>query len=76
LYKLSKGILNTLGLNINKKAFYNLLRKEQANIISAQEKAQMLLYHLKSYNIHVVVNKQYIVDEEENKKDRIIQCII
>jgi len=65
-----------LGLNIDRKAFYNLLRKEQANKMSAQEEAQMLLHHLESHNVHVVVDKQYIVDEEGNKKDRIIQYIV
>jgi hypothetical protein len=75
-YRLSKGILNTLGLNIDRKAFYNLLRKEQANTMSAQEEAQMLLYHLESHNVHVVVDEQYIVDKEGNKKDRILQCIV
>jgi len=36
----------------------------------------MLLYYLESYNVHVVVDEQYIVDKEGNKKDRIIQCIV
>ena len=75
-YRLSKGILNALGLNIDRKAFYNLLRKERANKMSPQEEAQILLHHLESQNVHVVVDEQYIVDEEGNKKDRIIQCIV
>jgi hypothetical protein len=40
--------------------------------MSAQEEAQILLHHLESHKIPVVVDEQYIVDKEGNKKDRII----
>ena len=36
----------------------------------------MLLYYLESQNVHVIIDEQYIVDKEGNKKDYIIQYII
>jgi hypothetical protein len=36
----------------------------------------MLLHYLESQNVHVVVDKQYVLDERSNKKDRVIICIV
>ena len=36
----------------------------------------MLLYYLESQNVHIVVDKQYILDERGDKKDWVIICIV
>ena len=41
-----------------------------------QEEACMLLYYLESQNVYIVIEEQYVLDEERNKKDYIILCII
>jgi hypothetical protein len=65
-----------MGLTIDPKRYYNLVRKEQSQSLSPHEKALMLLYYLKSRNVHVVVNKQYVLDERGDKKDWVIMCIV
>ena len=65
-----------MGLTIDANRYYNLIRKEQTYSLSPQEEALMLLHYLESRNVHVVVDEQYVLDEEGNKKDRVILCIV
>ena len=65
-----------MGLTIAPKQYYNLLRNEQAFKLSPQEEALLLLHYLESQNVHVVVDKQYVLDERGEKKDRLITCIV
>jgi hypothetical protein len=46
-----------MGLTIDPKRYYNLVRKEQPQSLSPQEEALMLLHYLESRNVHVVVNE-------------------
>ena len=72
----SKEVLKRMGLTIDANRYYNLIRKEQTYSLSPQEEALMLLHYLESRNVHVVVDEQYVLDEEGNKKDRVILCIV
>jgi hypothetical protein len=65
-----------MGLTIDLKRYYNLVRKEQSQWLLPHEEALMLLYYLESRNVYVVVNEQYVLDERGDKKDRVIMCIV
>jgi hypothetical protein len=69
-------VLKRIGLTIGAKQYYNLIRKEQSYSLLAQEEALMLLYYLKSRNVHVVVDKQYVLNKRGVKKDQVIMCIV
>jgi hypothetical protein len=36
----------------------------------------MLLHYLKSWDVYVMVDEQYVLDKAGNKKDRVILCIV
>jgi hypothetical protein len=72
----SKEVLKRLGLTIDANRYYNLMRKEQTRTLNPQEEALMLLHYLESWDVHVMVDKQYVLDKAGNKKDRVILCIV
>jgi hypothetical protein len=72
----SKEVLKRLGLTIDANRYYNLIRKEQTRTLNPQEEALMLLHYLESWDVYVMVDEQYVLDEAGNKKDRVILCIV
>jgi hypothetical protein len=74
-YADSKGILKKMGLEIGKKEFYNLQRKEFACDLNDQEEARLLLEFLERIDVYVAVLDVYILDEQGNRADRVIECI-
>jgi hypothetical protein len=75
-YSESKEVLKKMGLTIDPNRYYNLTRKERSHSLSPQEEALMLLYYLEARDVHVAIDKQYILDERGDKKDRVITCIV
>jgi hypothetical protein len=53
-----------MGLTIQSKQYYNLIRNENSHSLSPQEEALLLLHYLESQEVHVVVDEQYVLDEE------------
>jgi len=75
-YSESKDILKRIGLTIQPKQYYNLIRNENSHSLSPQEEALLLLHYLESQEVHVVVDEQYVLDERGEKRDRVITCIV
>ena len=69
-------MLKGIGLRIEPKQYYNLIRSERSHELSPGEEALLLLYYLESQNVHVVVDEQYVLREGGKKKDQIITCIM
>ena len=75
-YSESKDILKRIGLTIQPKQYYNLIRNENSHSLSPQEEALLLLHYLESQeDVHVVVDELYVLNERGEKKDRVITCI-
>jgi hypothetical protein len=68
-------ILEKQGLEIGRKEFYNLLRKEEQGQLQVDDKAQLLLAFLEAHNYHIVLDKVYTIDENRDRKDRVIRAI-
>lgn len=64
-----------MGLELNRKTFYNLQRKETEGSLSDQEEARLVLVYLESQGFHVVVDEVYMYGPDGEKKDRIILTI-
>jgi hypothetical protein len=69
-------VLKGIGLRIEPKQYYNLIYSKRSHELSPGEEALLLLYYLESQNVHVVVDKQYVLGEGGKKKDRLITCIM
>ena len=50
-----------MGLELDRKAFYNLQRKESEGQISSQEEALLILSYLEGENFHVEINEEYVL---------------
>ena len=72
----SSDILSKMGLELNRKAFYNLQRKEAEGQISSQEEALLILSYLEGENFHVEINEEYILDVDGKRLNRVIKDII
>jgi hypothetical protein len=63
-YSESKDILKRIGLTIQPKQYYNLIRNENSHSLSPQEEALLLLHYLESQeDVHVVVDELYVLNE-------------
>jgi MULE transposase domain len=62
-FKQSAEILQKEGLEINRKKFYNLNRRDQQGQLTRQEELELILYTLKEEGVHPRVREEYI---EEN----------
>ena len=71
----SSNILEKLGLEIDRKAFYNLQRKETQGHLSSQDEARLILTYLEQEGLHVEVDEAYTLNPDNTKKDRHIQAI-
>jgi hypothetical protein len=65
-----------MGLELNRKAFYNLQRKEAEGQISSQEEALLILSYLEGENFQVKINEEYILDVDGKRLNRVIKDII
>jgi hypothetical protein len=74
-YRTSQNILARMDLELDRKAFYNLTRKESATVLSDQEQARMLLAYLEDHDYHLAVDEAYTLDLNGKKTDRIIVAI-
>jgi hypothetical protein len=71
----SSNILEKLGLEIDRKAYYNLQRKETQGHLSSQDEARLILAYLEQEGLHVEVDESYTLHPDNTKKDRLIQAI-
>jgi hypothetical protein len=65
-----------MGLEIDRREFYNLHHKRGETRLITQEEAQLILNYLNDESYHVEVDKVYIRDNLGNKTNRVIQSII
>lgn len=75
-FRTSSDILHKMGLEIDRKEFYNLLRTRTEAKLSNQDEARLIITYLNDQGCHVYVNEVYILDNLENKTKRLIQCIL
>jgi hypothetical protein len=73
---MSSDILHKMGLRIDRKEYYNLVRKRSEGKVTDQEEARIILTYLNDQGCHVFVDEVYVLDNLGNKTDRIIQCIL
>jgi hypothetical protein len=65
-----------MGLEIERREFYNLIHKQGEMKLSNQEEACMIITYLNNQGCHVFINEVYILDNLGNKTDCVIQYII
>jgi hypothetical protein len=75
-FRTSSDILERIGLEIDRKEYYNLHRKEAEEKLTPQSEARMIITYLNDQGCHVFVNEQYVLDNLGNKTDRVIMSII
>jgi hypothetical protein len=64
-----------MGLKIDAKTYYNLRAHDSTRTLNPYNKSVLLLKKLKDRHVHVAVKEKYVLDEEGNKRDRVILCI-
>jgi hypothetical protein len=72
----SSDILSKMGLELDRKAFYNLQRKESEGQISSQEEALLILSYLEGENFHVEINEEYVLGPGGERVKRVVKDII
>jgi hypothetical protein len=65
-----------MGLEIDRKEYYNLLRTRDTTKLTDQQEARVIITYLNDQGCHVFVDEQYILDHLGNKEDRVILSII
>jgi hypothetical protein len=75
-FKTSCNILERIGLEIERREFYNLWRKREEVKLLDQEEARLIITYLDGQGCHVFVDKQYVLDNLRNKTNRVILSII
>jgi hypothetical protein len=71
-FRASSGILQKMGLEIERKEFYNLWRKQGETKLSDQEEARIIITYLNDQGYYIFINEVYILNNLGNKTDRII----
>jgi hypothetical protein len=64
-----------MGLELDRKAFYNLQRKESEGQISSQEEALLILSYLEGENFHVEINEEYVLGPGGERVKRVVKDI-
>jgi hypothetical protein len=65
-----------MGLEVDRREYYNLHRQREETKLTPQQEARMIIAYLNDQNCHVHVDEVYILDNLGNKTDRIIQSIL
>jgi uncharacterized membrane protein YvbJ len=65
-----------MGLEIDRREFYNLLQKRGEVKLTDQEEIRVIITYLNDQSCHVFVDEQYVLDNLGNKTDRVILSII
>jgi hypothetical protein len=71
-YTQSADILRKDGLEIDRKMYYSLHRKEKTGDLTKQEELQLLLGDLEQEGLHPRVRSEYILDEHGLPTQRVI----
>jgi hypothetical protein len=71
-FKTSSDILHKIGLEIDRKECYNLVRKRSEGKVTDQEEARIILTYLNDQGCHVFVDEVYVLNNLGNKTNRII----
>ena len=72
-YKESASILRTDNLEIGRKEFYNLQRKEGKGTLTRQDELQLILQVLDQEGIHVHFRDEYTLNPEGERIGRVIK---
>jgi hypothetical protein len=62
-------------LELDRKTFYNLQRKDSDNQLTSQDEARLLLSYLDQEDLHVEIDEVYILGADNEKHNREIQAI-
>jgi hypothetical protein len=72
-YSTASQVLQKKGWEIDRKQFYNLLRKEDKGTLTRQE--ELVLKVLDNRGLHPRVQDEYILDEDGERKQRVVRDI-
>jgi len=74
-YFAASQVLQKKGWEINRKQFYNLLRKEDKGTLTRQDELVLILKVLKNKGLYPRVRDEYILDEDSERKQRVVRDI-